>query len=916
MKKRILTFVLSALMVLQSTHIVFADVDDVPVPDRLKGETVVESTIAQEEYSSIFKILKYLDILTEEDGRLIPNALAERGFAAYAFARFVFDGDGNAEENIFSDVSSTYAYAAGVNSAYKLEIIDFGDGKFYPKNPIKYLDAAKMAIRVLGYDLKLNDAKVYTIAKKLNLHRGIDTSSSKMTNGELIVLLKNTIEAQTINIENIYISDGTPQISYTADGEQFINKKDIVLRTGIVTAQRHTSLFGDCDLATNEIEINRHSYKCLSDIDEDFFGKSVFAYVDTIKNVIVTMWEYPYEDAVTVISGNDLMEVNTENVVYTDNDGRNKRITLSSSAKVIFNNQYYGGVSSAVANNIFSNATNLILKNNDGDSDIDVIQVEKVTYAIVNSVSVISNRISLMYGKGVVDLSDADNGIDIIMGGLRIDASELQKDDILSVISSTKNNGQKNYKLTVSRDSVTGTFQQINQNDGRTFTVNDKEYPVSAEYADYVENGPIVTPQIGQEVKFLLSADGKIVSAETSDGYTYAYIMKLDLTAGLDKNMKIKVFTTGGSAETLTLSKKTKLITSAKPEGERLDAETIYNRITTAGSPNIDVVGYKKNSDGLISELCIEKDETASNPGTSSYPLNKYYEAGGTGPNNAAARLYAGILAAKYQLPNSMPIIAAPDASNRGNEQYYALLTHGMYSGDYYFADDTISLYNVDKFYSAGFAVVRGGNTINLDEYITPVMISKITEAINSRGENVKLVYYYNGEKEMSVELSDDIKILENTAANHWYGTNGVTVDDLVIGDVIQFKTDNSGAASHMRVLLKGDNIGTYRVQQKTTEGVQTPHLDVDKMEKIMIIYAKVEDINGRKAIVNVSPSGTDPARSYPVFITAVYAKNTFTVFDTAKNKVIPVTLDEIQPGDNIVIRKRWNESADVFIIR
>lgn len=239
-----------------------------------------------------------------------------------------------------------------------------------------------------------------------------------------------------------------------------------------------------------------------------------------------------------------------------------------------------------------------------------------------------------------------------------------------------------------------------------------------------------------------------------------------------------------------------------------------------------------------------------------------------------------------------------------------------MYSGDYYFADDTISLYNVDKFYSAGFAVVRGGNTINLDEYITPVMISKITEAINSRGENVKLVYYYNGEKEMSVELSDDIKILENTAANHWYGTNGVTVDDLVIGDVIQFKTDNSGAASHMRVLLKGDNIGTYRVQQKTTEGVQTPHLDVDKMEKIMIIYAKVEDINGRKAIVNVSPSGTDPARSYPVFITAVYAKNTFTVFDTAKNKVIPVTLDEIQPGDNIVIRKRWNESADVFIIR
>ncbi len=916
--KKIIAWLTAIGLALQCFGTVLADVDNVPIPDRLKTESeyALGETVSMGEYAGIFKILTYLNIFDEDMKNTEVEKNVERGFAAQSFARMLSPEHMPTDMKSIADVSATAKYAEGIYSAKSLGIIQDED-KFYPTRPVTVGEAMEMAMRTLGYDYLTGVYSLQAKAKEIGLYKQIDATAESMTMGQFMYLLINVLESSVAEMETLAVNGEDFQLKMSDNSAVFIERKNIVLRKGIVTAQGNTSLFGDSSLKEDEIEINRLRYKTVSPA-EDLLGKSVYAYIDTEKDdIIISVWEISNKNTVVEIPGDSITKVSASQITYVSSDDDNEKASVSSAAKVIYNNQYYGTMAEAVSAGLLGGAARVILKDNDGDDSADVVQVEKIKYAVVNSVSKISGIISLMYNEGRIDAEKNKNSFSLYMDGEKTDISVLAKWDVLSVLEATRNDGSINYSIKASRKTVTGILESTDITDSEyNLKIDGKNYIAAPEYEKYVYlNKTVQKPEIGLKSVFRLSDDGKIVTVAAESECEFAYVMEAGRENDINGTVGMKVFTTDGKFKTLLLSEDTKLFSSEYPKGTKLTMDEMYKKVSTNGKPSSNVIGFTADSEGGVSELYLEQNQISAEPGMTDYPVNKNYTAGGTGSDREEARLYASIIGGKYMINKSVPVIIVPEESQRTNEDLYAARNTNSYSSDHYFSNETITLYNVDRFYTVGFAIVQGGFVKSVDEYITPFMISKITHGVENDEEVLKL-HYYSGDKETSVNVLKTADLIENTAESNWQGTLGITLDDLKVGDIVQLETDNSGLGNMVRVLFKMNNKGGYRVQTKNSAEVQAVGKNASTSSKIAIIYSKVIDVEGNRAIVNVSDSGTDTAYSYPVFFTGIYGKSTFTLYDSETKKVYQATMSEIQPGDELIIRKRWNEACDGFIIR
>ncbi len=899
----------------------FANIDDVPVPKRLSGggDDTVKDTVSMGEYEGIYKVLNYLGILSEEDGEIEASKELERGFVAGVFSNIISPDYEPEALNGFSDVSKTAKYSKEIYSALEQGIVSKAD-KFYPSRIITCAEAVKMAMNTLGYTHYPNEFLVKQKANSLRLYNKVGNETENLTMGGLMYLIKNTIEASTAEADTVKIDGDDVQVRVSEVSPAFIERKDIVLRQGIVTAQKNTSMFGDSDLQSNEIEINRQRYECISQPDENLLGKTVYAYIDTKdgKNLLISAYEAPNKNSEFVILDTDFKNATVSQLSYSNENDKVVSVKVETGATVIYNNQYYGSMQTAINAKIFDNASNITLISNDGDNSFDVVRVEKYKYVVVNAVSTLSEFISLMYNEGKIDARLNKDSFILYTDGIESDISTLAKWDVLSVLEAKRGDGKKNYTVYSARKIIKGALDTIENVSGVIkYTINNKAYIVSPDYDKYVTNNATsIKPVMGETAEFLLSHDDKIVSVKTENEYEYAYLMDAEVFGSLEKVTSIKVFTFDGKCEELSFSSKATLYSDTYPSGQKLASEDFYNELYSNGKLVSELIAFKRDTNGNIKEIYLEKDLTSQQPGSIDYPITKNYTAGGTGSDREEARLYANVIAGKYQATKqTTSLIIVPDESKRTDEDEYMASTLNIYPSDHYFSTESFTLYNADKFYSVSLMVVKGSVVKEVDEYITPVMVSKVTRGVKD-DESVYNFYYYNGTNNPSITVSNEAEIIENVDGNFWYGSKGITLDDIEAGDIVQISTDSKGVGRMIRVLFKNNDRGTYRVQTQNDSNVSGINKNASSSSKLSIIYGKIIDIEGSKAIVNVSDSGEDGTYSYPVFISALYGPVTYTLYETVSGNVYLATLSEIQPGDTVVLRKRWNATMDIFIIR
>lgn len=121
------------------------------------ADTYKDAAAIDKDAAESVELLYALKIMTgDEKGNFNPNATITR--AEVAKMIYVILNKGNddkavnyAAANLFTDVPSTAWYAGYINYLAALGLVNGSEGKFYPTNPVKTAEAAKMLLTAIGY---------------------------------------------------------------------------------------------------------------------------------------------------------------------------------------------------------------------------------------------------------------------------------------------------------------------------------------------------------------------------------------------------------------------------------------------------------------------------------------------------------------------------------------------------------------------------------------------------------------------------------------------------------------------------------------------------------------------------------------------------------------------------------------------
>jgi len=920
MRKNILSLILVGILAFSNLHFAYAVEDDVPVPERL---TVGETKVDKSKYQNIYDLLKYLGLVDENLDDIDMKKNPKRGYVAKLAARIVNENIIEVSESPYSDVSLSHEYVHGIAAAKRYNITGENE-KFNPDRNVTYGDIASWFVKAIKIDmLKPQNVSDFDFASDMGFFDGVDASKEKNpTYEELFAVVENVLNTEiadvSITSENTYLSQN--------EDETYLSKRNIYLQKGIVTAVGYASFDNDELLEENEIEINKQKFITNAGYDGSLFAKAVYAYVNTEDdmNIAITVWEDKKNNNCNETENVNEAEFYTDRIVFEDKT----KVKVDDFTNVFVNGIYNSLYKDVYKDKILTEADLIRTIDNNGDNVADVILVYNYQNYVVNSVSSISKTVSFMYGEETLKLEDENVKAKITLKGLPISISDLQQNDVLTVIKSIRRNGEKTYQIDVSRNMVTGIITQIDKSNGKTsYRINDELYTISKEYEKFLETDTSEEkPALNKAGNFYINTRGEVVAAKITGEYLYGILRKA-ISDEETERYQLKMYTTNGSFERITLAEKVNFYSEDMLEGRKIEDDLVYKHITDGSGGTLQtVVAYKIKND-VISELALPVDRTGYNPGSIDYPLTKDYVCGTNTQNTGeASRIYMNLLAAKFYIKNTRTITIPDEEEYKDDEkQYKVTLT---VSSNNVYADKTadtspgldavVTLYNADKFHIPAFATIEKkvtGDSAAMNVRTASVMITAVEQTLNSDNESVIKISYNSAGSTVSKIISTEAEKVENKTGEKWFGTEG-DLSGLKKGDIIQFDTNAVGEISAVRLLFRCSNKGDFRIQSGTDETVSAPQKTFAVMPKFCVVYGKLVDRKGNILIVNVSDSGTDEKYQYIYNVANTFRANTYTVVDEQMMKCYNATLNELQPGDEVLLIREYSTVADVYMFR
>lgn len=122
------------------------------------ADTYKDAAAIDKDAAESVELLYALKVMTgDEKGNFNPNATITRAEVAkmiYVILNYGKDDKAvnYAAANLFTDVPATAWYAGYINYLAALGLVNGSEGKFYPTNPVKTAEAAKMLLTAIGYN--------------------------------------------------------------------------------------------------------------------------------------------------------------------------------------------------------------------------------------------------------------------------------------------------------------------------------------------------------------------------------------------------------------------------------------------------------------------------------------------------------------------------------------------------------------------------------------------------------------------------------------------------------------------------------------------------------------------------------------------------------------------------------------------
>ncbi len=575
MKKRILSILLMLTMVFSL----------IVVPNSAVAATYFDTVDTDCELA--VDVLDALGIMGGyTDGSFLPyNPITKAEMAAIAVKLVGIDGyDEEAPDDmeLFNDMYDYEGWAAGVVAMAKTVGIARGDadGNFNPDMSATYEDAVQMVVSALGYghqaQVRGDELKDYVyVGQRLGITKKLDTAMGQNITRSDVAKLVYAALTVDIMMPVSYSADGT-MVKYEAvEGKNALNSFfDVQEIKGIIAENEYAAIDGDTTVEEEQVLINDEVFNVgYTDIGS-YLGYYATVYAldaaDATENrTIIAYSAKSAKNSTLTIESENLVDVSyTAAKGYTfeywankETDKKTKDITTSATPYVLYNGKAVVDVNVDL---LTPDNGHVVLIDNNGDDEYDIVDVWEYDLVYVFAVSQSSGNVTSSYDRSTTyrfDPEDEDYHVTFLnaYGGIA-QLSDIKQYSVLYVYESLD---KLEKKVIISNNKVTGTVTEVSE-DG--CVINGTEYEMSPAVAGRLELA------VSDDGDFYLDADNRIAGFEGSTVIRKNIGMFIAINdGGLEAGYQVKVLTQNSGVMIYNLA------SSVKVNDEKMTASEFYD---------------------------------------------------------------------------------------------------------------------------------------------------------------------------------------------------------------------------------------------------------------------------------------------------------------------------------------------------
>lgn len=354
------------------------------------------------------------------------------------------------QDTVFTDVTADDPRSGAIKSAYDMGVVNgYGDGTFGKDDKITGVQAVKIIVSLLGYDVYADAKGGYpygyvNVASTCGILRDVKVSDSELCSWNTAAkLIYNALFVDIVQQET------WPEPGYvTIKGENPMTEwMGILSCEGIVCANRYTALDGEnetedgrfkvCDISECEELKTSEIFDSNGSGAEDYIGYSLKLYFKKENGrLIVLTYEFANEVKEQYIKSVDISSNTEKNVLYTYDGDKETRFKISDKPIVIYNGRFED--ISLTASLLKAAYGGVYLSDIDGNNVYDIVRIENKEIYFVESIAsngVISDSNTNKSFK--LPLNDDDVTFRIHSGNKELSFYDIKETNVLSVMKST-----------------------------------------------------------------------------------------------------------------------------------------------------------------------------------------------------------------------------------------------------------------------------------------------------------------------------------------------------------------------------------------------------------------------------------------------------------------------------------------------
>ncbi|MDY3032010.1 MAG: S-layer homology domain-containing protein [Clostridia bacterium] len=795
-------------------------------------------------------------------------------------------GSGEGATTPFADVEISRSTFGIIRAMYDRGYVSGGDErKFHPEDNISTMQAASIAVRMLGYAQEASANGGYpggyiaTAYAKDILNEAFSDINAPITLGSVYKMLYDMLD-----VPMVLVNFSGASTEYTAkDGKTVLSEYcDAEKLDGIVTANMYTGISDpDAAVTRGHLKIGDRIYSALSDDMSAMIGMRVSCYVtykDDDNGVIVYIKEK--DNGVTTISSDDIKELSADRISWYTDDGKasSKHKIIDGSADVIYNGKAlldYGTIENLeIANG------SVALIDNDHDGRIDVLSITEYKNYFINAVDKTSKTIYDYDANRSLETNSTGDIVEIFASdGSRTKFSSLKKNTLISVAKSS--GGSEN-------------LIRIYINDG---TVEDKVLSISDDEVNVGGSVYKLSPDFAKKLsasdygKFYLDICGKIgaFGSETATDGTYALVYKSWYDPD-NESANFKLYTEGEKFISYALA----------------DRVTINGRSEKTGEsdfigqfPSGTLLKYSLNEAGdkitkLEIPLPMDVDDEGNKQTANSNKFRMLYE-------GSSFKFRNGMFDGKVVITENTLIFSMPKEDNWDNKDMFGTLTANSFSGG--------------TSYSKHFrAFVTGECPVNVADVMVVddmtkgsigngtkmVFVTDVMEGLNNQDELCKIIEGNSGGSRVEYYCMDE---------------SIISGSGVMRGDLIRVGVDSSGNVNKVQKVYNHDGSNLYGALLVPDEGVSENTASFDSEFRVAV--GNVSDISGGYMRLKlVKKSGDSFYEDTAICKTEGASVVLYDSGNSYSRELQTCSVNDIIRGDRVVIRMQLAVAKEIVIIR